>query len=104
MTPRQRHKFRLTIQQRYISNLTSRIASFNTLVAYGFVDLHDGSFDLLSRPHAGAKNQRFVSETVHDQIRLLAAEGLEPAEKCIFFELDAIKKLACTSKHARVIA
>ncbi|KAH7321681.1 hypothetical protein BKA65DRAFT_86473 [Rhexocercosporidium sp. MPI-PUGE-AT-0058] len=87
-----------------LCNITSRIASLNKLVTYGFVNLFDGSFDLLNRPRGGAYNQRFVSETVHDQIRLLAAKGLEPAENLICSELDALKTIASASNHARIIA
>ncbi|KAG4439274.1 hypothetical protein IFR05_005259 [Cadophora sp. M221] len=89
---------------RNLSDLTSRIASLNKLVAYGFVNLYDGSFDLLDHPRGGDDSPRFVSETVHDQIRLLAAKGLEPAEDLISSELDALKTIAGTSKHARIIA
>lgn len=76
----------------------------NKLVAYGFVDLYDGSFDLLDRPRGEAESQRFVSETVHDQIRLLAAKGLEPAEDLISSELDALQTIASASRHARIIS
>ncbi|KAH6715446.1 hypothetical protein BKA61DRAFT_480085 [Leptodontidium sp. MPI-SDFR-AT-0119] len=89
---------------RGLSHLTSRIASLNKLVAYGFVDLYDGSFDLLDRPRGEAESQRFVSETVHDQIRLLAAKGLEPAEDLISSELDALQTIASASRHARIIS
>ncbi len=76
----------------------------NNLVAYGFLNLRDGSYDLLGRGSAeGEQQQRFVSETVHDQVRLLAAEGLEPAEKLVFSEIDDLKKIISTGKHARII-
>ena len=74
-------------------------------MAYGFLDLQDGSYELLGAL-TGAPNlaEKFVSETVHDQLRLLAAEGLEPAEKYVFSELDNLSKIICASNHARIIA
>lgn len=73
-------------------------------MAYGFLNLQDGSYDLLRRLD-GEENhsENFVSETVHDQIRILAAEGLEPAEKHVFSELDNVSKIIGTSSHARII-
>ncbi|KUJ20146.1 uncharacterized protein LY89DRAFT_731375 [Mollisia scopiformis] len=89
---------------RAIANLTSRIASLNNLVAYGFLNLRDGSYDLLEQlPSENHPSQRYISETVHDQIRLLAAEGLEPAEKIVFHALDDINKYICGHEHARMI-
>jgi hypothetical protein len=71
-------------------------------VAYGFLNLRDGSYDLLGHP--GSQNsQRYISETVHDQIRLLAAEGLELVEKIVFSELDNINKQVYGNKHASMI-
>ncbi|PVH78610.1 hypothetical protein DL98DRAFT_655998 [Cadophora sp. DSE1049] len=89
---------------RSLANLTSRIASLNNLVAYGFLNLHDGSFDLLNRPHGRLNNERYVSETVHDQVRVRAAEGLGPAERLMASELDKLMKIASASRHARIIA
>ncbi|KAF4633420.1 hypothetical protein G7Y89_g4699 [Cudoniella acicularis] len=74
----------------------------NNLVAYGFLNLRDGSYDLLGHPRS-QNSQRYISKTVHDQIRLLAAEGLEPAEKIVFSELDNINKQVYRNKHARMI-
>ncbi|KAF8859636.1 hypothetical protein BDZ45DRAFT_782306 [Acephala macrosclerotiorum] len=89
---------------RVLANLTSRIASLNNLVAYGFLNLRDGSYDLLEKyPPGDSHNERYISETVHDQIRLLAAEGLEPAENIVFSELDNINKHVSANEHARMI-
>lgn len=92
----------LTINQRNLTNETLRIASLNGLVAYGFVDLHDGSYDLLSRPPS--RNQRYVSETIHDQIRLRAAEGFGTAEEHIFGELDTLREIIGSNEHNRIVA
>lgn len=90
--------------QRAIANLTSRIASLNNLVAYGFLNLRDGSYDLLEPlPPGNHHNEKYISETVHDQIRLLAAEGLEPAENKVFNELDNMNKYLCGNEYARMI-
>ncbi|KAE9374660.1 hypothetical protein N431DRAFT_372459 [Stipitochalara longipes BDJ] len=90
---------------RHLSNLTLRMASLNNFVAYGFLNLQDGSYDLLGRLN-GTDNdsEKFISETVHDQIRIRAAEGLEPAEKHVFSELDNLPKIVGASNHARIIA
>ena len=77
----------------------------NDLVAYGFLDLHDGSYDLLNRlTGAGPSDERFVSVTVHEQIRLHAAEGLEPAESFVFSEVDDLHKIVGGNKHFRIVA
>lgn len=90
---------------RHLSNLTLRIASLSNFVAYGFLNLQDGSYDLLERLSVEENHpEKFVSETVHDQIRVLAAEGLEPAEKHVFSELDNLSKIVGVSNHARIIA
>jgi hypothetical protein len=82
-----------------------RVASLNDLVAYGFLNLHDGSYDLLNRhTGVGPSDERFVSVTVHEQIRLLAAEGLEPAESYVFSEIDDLNKIVGANKHFRIIA
>jgi hypothetical protein len=77
----------------------------SNFVAYGFLNLQDGSYDLLERL-SGEENhpEKFVSETVHDQIRVLAADGLEPAEKHVFSELDNLSRIVGGSNHARIIA
>ncbi len=73
-------------------------------MAYGFLNLQDGSYDLLGCLNSGGSHtEKFVSETVHDQIRLLAAEGLKPAEKHVFSELDNLPKIIGASNHARII-
>ncbi|KAN0103208.1 hypothetical protein V8E51_011521 [Hyaloscypha variabilis] len=90
---------------RHLSNLTLRIASLNNFAAYGFLNLKDGSYDLLGRLDGNdGDSEKFVSETVHDQIRILAAEGLEPAEKHVFSELDNLPKIVGASNHARIVA
>lgn len=77
----------------------------NNFVAYGFLNLQDGTYDLLGRLGRGESDpDNFVSETVHDQIRILAAKGLEPAEKHVFSELDNLPKIIGASNHARIIA
>ena len=81
-----------------------RIASLNNLVAYGFLNLHDGSFDLLNRPHGRLSHERYVSETIHDQVRVRVAEGLEPAEHLMAIELDRLLKIVSAGNHARIIA
>lgn len=83
--------------------MTSRIASFNNLVAYGSLDLRDGSFDLLDRPHGRLSHERYVSETVHDQVRVRAADGLDPAERLMASELDKLLKNIGSNKHTRTI-
>ena len=71
-------------------------------MAYSFLILRDRSYNLLGHP--GSQNsQRYISETVYDQIRLLAAEGFEPAEKIIFSEPDNINKQVCGNEHAKII-
>jgi hypothetical protein len=77
----------------------------NNFAAYGFLNLKDGSYDLLGRLDGNdGDSEKFVSETVHDQIRILAAEGLEPAEKHVFSELDNLPKIVGASNHARIVA
>ncbi len=76
----------------------------NNFVAYSFLNLHDGSFDLLNRYSTSSNQQRFVSETVHDQIRLLAADGLEPAERLVSTEIDDLNRIAGSGKHSRIVA
>lgn len=86
-----------------------RVASLNRLVAYGFLNLYDGSYDLLDR-HTGTPvmenrlTRRYVSETVHDQLRLLAAEGLEPTEAFLFAEVDNLAKVMAKGKNGRIVA
>jgi hypothetical protein len=93
--------------QQKFANATLRVASLNRLVAYGFLNLYDGSYDLLDRatgsPLGEESHRRFVSETVHDQLRLLAAEGLEPTEGAIFGEVDNLPKIM-SGRNARIIA
>ena len=95
---------KLTPQQR-LAHLTLRIASLNNLVAYGFLNLRDGSFDLLSHPpeEGTSTTTQFVSETIHDQIRLIAAEGLQSVEKHVFSEIDNLNSLIGTNVHARIV-
>jgi len=80
----------------------------NRLVAYGFLNLYDGSYDLLDRttgtPLTENSHRRYVSETVHDQLRLLAASGLEPTEGIIFAEVDNLSKVIATDKNGRIVA
>lgn len=76
----------------------------NNFVAYGFLNLQDGSYNLLERLNGETEPENFLSETVHDQIRIVAAEGLEPAEKYVFSELDNLSKVVGTRNHARIIA
>lgn len=74
-------------------------------MSYGFLNLQDGSYDLLEHlSNDEGKGEHFVSETVHDQIRLLAAEGLEPEEKHVFSEFDELSKITSVGNHARIIA
>jgi len=87
-----------------LASLTVRIASLNNLVAYGFLNLHDGSFDLLNRPQGRLSHERYVSETIHDQVRVRVAEGLEPAEHLMAIELDRLLKIVSAGNHARIIA
>jgi hypothetical protein len=95
---------KLTPQQR-LAHLTLRIASLNNLVAYGFLNLRDGSFDLLSHPpkEDESTSAQFVSETIHDQIRLIAAQGLQSVEKHVFSEIDNLNSLIGTNVHARIV-
>ena len=91
--------------QRRLVNAALRIASLSGLVAYGFLNLVDGSYDLLELPRAYyGENRRFVSETVHDQIRLLAADGLIPVEELIFSELDNLASMVSSDQHNRIVA
>jgi hypothetical protein len=77
----------------------------NNFVAYGFLNLQDGSYSLLERlDNEESECENFVSETVHDQIRIIAAEGLKPAEEHVFSELDSLPKIVGASNHARIIA
>jgi hypothetical protein len=85
------------------------VASLNRLVAYGFLNLYDGSYDLLERTTgiplmSGSRTRRYVSETVHDQLRLLAAEGLEPVEAFVFSEVDNLNKIIGTGRNGRTIS
>jgi hypothetical protein len=74
-------------------------------VSYGFLNLQDGCYDLLEHlSNDEGEGEHFVSETVHDQIRLLAAEGLEPEEKHVFSEFDELSKIISAGNHARIIA
>jgi hypothetical protein len=78
-------------------------------VAYGFLNLYDGSYDLLDR-HTGEPitenrvSRRYVSETVHDQLRLLAAEGLEPVERVVFADIDNLNKLFGKMRNGRIVS
>ena len=79
---------------------TRKVVALNGLVQYGSLDIRDGSYDLLGRPRAEAS---YVSPTIHDQIRLMAAGGLEDVEKEVFQQIDAFKKLVGPNKHARIV-
>jgi hypothetical protein len=96
---------KLPPQQQRLAHLTLRIASLNNLVAYGFLNLRDGSFDLLSHPpnEGVSTSAQFVSETIHDQIRLIAAQGLQSVEKHVFSEIDNLNSLTGTNVHARIV-
>ena len=82
-------------------------ASLNRLVAYGFLNLYDGSYDLLDRTTGNAltenSHRRYVSETVHDQLRLLAAKGLEPTEEKLFPMIDDLSGIMAAGKNGRII-
>jgi hypothetical protein len=74
-------------------------------VSYGFLNFRDGSYKLLKRSLIeDAEDRNFVSPTVNDQIRLLAAEGLKPTEDFLFAEIDKLSKIVGSSKHARIVA
>jgi hypothetical protein len=45
-----------------------------------------------------------VCETIYDQIRLLAAEGLEAAEVFVFSELDSLRTIVGRSAHNRIVS
>jgi len=92
-------------KQRRFSDSTLRVVGLNGLVSYGYLNLRDGSYKLLRRPSTGdGERQNFVSPTIYDQIRLLAAEGVKPTEKSVFAEVDRLNKLVGSSKHARIVA
>ncbi|KAF4636466.1 hypothetical protein G7Y89_g1611 [Cudoniella acicularis] len=89
---------------RQFSDSTLKIAGLNNIVCYGYLHLRDGSFDLLNRPSTeNAFDTSYISPTVHEQIRLLAAEGLERVEESVFSEIDAFNKLIGANKHARIV-
>lgn len=99
----------LTKFQRQFANSTLRVASLSRLVAYGFLNLYDGSYDLLDRKTGISINEntvtrRYVSETVHDQLRILAAEGLEPVEHVVFAEIDDLNKHFGKVRNGRIVA
>lgn len=78
-------------------------------MAYGFLNLYDGSYDLLDRTTGISINEntvtrRYVSETVHDQLRILAAEGLAPVEKLVFGEIDNLHKNFGKDRNGRIVA
>lgn len=78
-------------------------------MAYGFLNLYDGSYDLLDRKTGVSINEnsvtrRYVSETVHDQLRILAAQGLAPVEKLVFGEIDNLHKNFGKDRNGRVVA
>lgn len=85
------------------------MASLSRLVAYGFLNIYDGAYELLDR-HTGSPitedsaTRRYVSETVHDQLRILAAKGLEPKEKQVFAEIDNLNKLFGKVKNGRIVS
>ena len=62
-------------QRRFLDS-TLRVVGLNGLVSYGYLNIRDGSYKLLARPPTkDSEVQNFVSPTVYDQIRLIAAEG-----------------------------
>lgn len=74
-------------------------------MSYGYLNVRDGSYKLLARPPApDSESQNFVSPTVYDQIRLIAAEGAKPAEESVFAEIDSLSKMIGSNKHARIVA
>jgi hypothetical protein len=85
-------------QQRRFSDSTLWVVGLNGLVSYGYLNLQDGSYKLLRRPSTrDSEGRNFVSPTVYDQIRLLAAEGVKPIVESVFAEADRLNKLIGSS-------
>ncbi|CAG8972702.1 hypothetical protein HYALB_00010934 [Hymenoscyphus albidus] len=83
---------------------TLKVVGLNGLVPYGSLDLRDGSYNLLHEKPAGAKAEwSYVSPTLHDQVRLIAAAELEKLEGAVFSQIDSFAKLIGSDKHARIV-
>ena len=68
------------------------------------MNFRDGSYKLLERSLVeDTEDRNFISPTVNDQIRLLAAEGLKPTEDFLFAEIDKASRIVGSSKHARIV-
>ncbi|KAG9233710.1 hypothetical protein BJ875DRAFT_378057 [Amylocarpus encephaloides] len=93
------HYSRSTELREFVRSSRS-VVGLNGLVSYGSLEIRDGSYELLNLPPTDIP---FVGPTVHDQIRLLAAGGLEIAEKTVFSQIDSFKKLVGPNKHARIV-
>lgn len=90
--------------QRQFVNSTLKVVGLNGLVSYGSLDLRDGSYNLLHEKPAGAKEEwSYVSPTLHDQVRLIAAAELENLEDAVFSQIDNFAKLIGPDKHARIV-
>ncbi|QSZ32986.1 hypothetical protein DSL72_002570 [Monilinia vaccinii-corymbosi] len=85
-----------------LCNAAFRITSLNSLVFYGVANIHchpDGQLDVVN-----TINDSFSPDTVREQVRLRASEGLEEAEKYFFSEIENLCKKSGGSKQTRMIA
>ncbi|KAI9643775.1 hypothetical protein NHQ30_007124 [Ciborinia camelliae] len=85
-----------------LCNAAFRITSLNTLVFYGVANIHChpyGQLDVVN-----TINDTFSPDTVREQVRLKASEGLEEAEKYFFSEIENLCKKSASNKQTRIIA
>ncbi|TEY78279.1 hypothetical protein BOTCAL_0050g00100 [Botryotinia calthae] len=85
-----------------LCNAAFRITSLNSLVFYGVANIHchpHGQLDVVN-----TINDTFSPDTVREQVRLKASEGLEEAEKYFFSEIENLCKKSASNKQTRIIA
>ncbi|RAL61332.1 hypothetical protein DID88_009468 [Monilinia fructigena] len=85
-----------------LCNAAFRITSLNSLVFYGVANIHCHPYAQLDV--VNTINDTFSPDTVREQVRLKASEGLEEAEKYFFSEIENLCKKSGGSKQTRVIA
>ncbi|APA07508.1 hypothetical protein sscle_03g022780 [Sclerotinia sclerotiorum 1980 UF-70] len=85
-----------------LCNAAFRITSLNSLAFYGVANIHchpHGQLDVVN-----TINDTFSPDTVREQVRLKASEGLEESEKYFFSEIENLCKKSASNKQTRIIA
>ncbi|CAD6440433.1 87d2cc91-de03-4112-b5b2-7ffb966f8815 [Sclerotinia trifoliorum] len=85
-----------------LCNAAFRITSLNSLAFYGVANIHchpHGQLDVVN-----TINDTFSPDTVREQVRLKASEGLEESEKYFFSEIENLSKKSASNKQTRIIA